>query len=169
MSDKTEIAERHLQKAREVKAYVEEHGDLPGFRDPNGHWLCNRRRDAQNDRLNPEIREVLEAIPSWKFFSETQVPTANERDLETAREVVRFYQTEGRLPKRDEPLGKWLVSVRKRHRQKKLDPKVFEILEPIPGAFPVVKTKEDRLVENVAKKTEELRVAVEALQAYRAR
>ena len=53
----------------EVKAFVEEHGRLPGKEENRGLWVNNQRTTFKKRKLSEDRIHALEAIPYWTWSS----------------------------------------------------------------------------------------------------
>lgn len=57
-----------VQMAQEVVAHIRETGRIPRTSHPKyGSWVNNRRFEHRHGRLNPEVFEILNAEPRWKW------------------------------------------------------------------------------------------------------
>lgn len=115
----------HLER---LTAAVEQLGRLPRQCESEGRWLADQREAAKKGKISHERRQKLDAlVPGW----DTKRDQVWQARLETA---VAFHETSGRMPKRREPAGQWLVDQRQRARKGTLSPERRALLDQqLPG------------------------------------
>ena len=108
----------------EVISFGAEHGRLPKIGEENGGWIRNQRQLYKKNKLSTERVQVLEAIPLWKWeaFNVNKV----------IAEVTTFVVEHGRLPKKREQNGVFIIRSRQQYKKNTLTAEQIQLLEAIP-------------------------------------
>jgi hypothetical protein len=127
---------------KRVKKWVAEHdGQHPPYKALDkdgvnlGLWVHNRRGDYREGRLEPELIEVLEAIPGWQW--KTRGKVSFEDGLEVLEAYVQKY---GKMPSNTTAgdrerfnVGRWAKMQRENKKAGKLSAERVKALEQVDG------------------------------------
>jgi len=110
----------------EVKAFVEEHGRLPGKEENRGLWLINQRIKHRKNALPAERVQLIEAIPHWTW------DPSGDAFATAISEVTAFAEVHGHLPSTSDNHGRWVNNQRTTYKKRKLSEDRIHALEAIP-------------------------------------
>ena len=130
-----------------LKKFYEENGRFPTQAEECGTWLNTQRRYAKKGKLSEErIKKLEEIDKDWNKSLEEIFDEKWEKNYE---KLKKFYEENGRFPKRDEECGNWLDTQRQSVREGKLSEERIKKLEEIDKDWN--KSLEERCEENYEK------------------
>ena len=122
-------SEKWEENYEKVKKFYEENGRFPTQAEECGAWLNHQRRYAKKGELSEERIKKLEEID--KDWNKSQEEQDNEQWEENYEKLKKFYEENGRFPKRDEECGEWLKSQCQTFKKGKLSEEKIKKLEEI--------------------------------------